>query len=263
MHRREFLGVVGAASVALAGCLGNGGPGAAETNTSDPATATPTETPTRTTTTETERRTTTPTDTTSRPETPTTPSTPTTTPSTTTRTTETDAPAAPTGMTTAETGAPTTDDRTHEGTTPPRTDNAAIQVRDTAFTVESDTPGDGGDAGGSDGGGGTDESGTVDGASVAFDAAANRVVVTGTIVGENGCQTATLESVRYDAQAGLLTITIGTERDAPEDAMCTMALVELSYEATVSVEGGLPERVSVIHRGAGADGEVVTATRER
>lgn len=92
-------------------------------------------------------------------------------------------------------------------------------------------------------------------ARVAFKNNGSRIVVTGTIVGENGCQKPVLDSVRK-TKSGLV-ITIATERDAPANAACTLALVELDYRFTVNVENP-PESVTVIHRGATGKQTIVT-----
>ncbi|HET7324658.1 MAG TPA: hypothetical protein VFJ06_10030 [Halococcus sp.] len=82
-------------------------------------------------------------------------------------------------------------------------------------------------------------------AHVTFENGGSRVVVTGTITGKNGCQTAVLDTVKR-TKSGLV-VTIATERDAPADAACSMALVELDYRFVVRVETP-PESVTVVHR---------------
>lgn len=84
-------------------------------------------------------------------------------------------------------------------------------------------------------------------ARVVFKDGGSRIVVSGTIVGKNGCQKPVLDSVR-ETKSGLV-ITIATKRDASADALCTMALVELDYRYTVTVETP-PKSVTVIHHGA-------------
>ncbi|EMA44180.1 hypothetical protein [Halococcus saccharolyticus] len=93
-------------------------------------------------------------------------------------------------------------------------------------------------------------------ASVTVESGGSRIVVTGTITGENGCQTATLNSVRTDA--GEVRIVVATERAADAGTMCTQALVGISYRATVTTESQ-PASVTVIHRGAGGEETVTTA----
>jgi|AntDeeMinimDraft_5_1070356.scaffolds.fasta_scaffold13763_2 hypothetical protein len=94
-------------------------------------------------------------------------------------------------------------------------------------------------------------------ASVAIENGGSRIVVTGTITGTNGCQTAVLDSVRTDA--GTVRMVVATERAADAGTMCTQALVGISYRATVTVENQ-PTSVTVIHRGP--DGEETVATAE-
>lgn len=84
-------------------------------------------------------------------------------------------------------------------------------------------------------------------AHVSFENGGTRIVVTGTIIGKNGCQRPVLDSVRQ-TKSGLI-ITIATERDAPKNAACTMALVELEYQYPVTVNDS-PKSVTIIHRGA-------------
>lgn len=95
-------------------------------------------------------------------------------------------------------------------------------------------------------------------AHVTFADSDSRVVVSGTIVGHNGCQTAVLDSVE-ETNSGLV-ITVATERNAPADAVCSMALVEIEYRFAVPIENP-PESVTVVHRSAGGKRTITTATR--
>ena len=89
-------------------------------------------------------------------------------------------------------------------------------------------------------------------ATVAFDEAAGTVTVEGTIWANDLAYTAELASVTYGD--GTLTTTVATDRD--EDAMGAQCIAEIDYEASVTVAGGLPSRVTVRHR---HDGETTTA----
>jgi hypothetical protein len=93
-------------------------------------------------------------------------------------------------------------------------------------------------------------------ASVAFENGGSRVIVTGTITGQNGCQTAVLDSVRK-TKSGLV-ITVATERDAPANASCSMALVGIEYRFATRVETP-PASVTVIHHGATGNRTITTA----
>jgi hypothetical protein len=93
-------------------------------------------------------------------------------------------------------------------------------------------------------------------ASVTVEQGGSHIVVTGTITAKNGCQTAVLDRVR--AKEAKLAITVATERGADADAMCSQALVGISYRATFDVEG-TAKSVSVIHRGVDGRSEVATA----
>jgi hypothetical protein len=78
------------------------------------------------------------------------------------------------------------------------------------------------------------------------------VVVTGTIIGNNGCTTADIGSADYDASADQLDVNVVTEtREGDEDSFCTQQMVGIDYEATFSFSGGIPSKVSVSHDGEG------------
>jgi hypothetical protein len=94
-------------------------------------------------------------------------------------------------------------------------------------------------------------------AQVTFENGGSRIVVTGTITGRNGCQTAVLDSVRKTTSG--LVVTVATERDAPANAACSMALVGIEYRFSVRVEHS-PESVTVVHRGA-AGKRTITTTK--
>lgn len=126
---------------------------------------------------------------------------------------------------------------------------------------QTETPTDGG-TGGGDGEGDvtTGEStfdvtgivsGTqVDRADVSFESHSETVSVDGTIWGADGCKTAELDSVVYDEATGEVTISVATiDREGTEDRACTQAIVQISYEAVVAFEGGLPASTTVVHDG--------------
>jgi hypothetical protein len=224
MNRRELLATT--ALLACAGCLGDGDDGANNDSTAEPTdgaatTAGSTETDAvdtaETTTASTDTATTSP------------GSTATTTGGGATGTTTEARTETPDRTTTGRT---TTDGATTNGT-------ADGSAADRSFTVVET-----GDEAGNE-------------ASVAIENDGSRIVVTGTITGENGCQTATLDSVRTDA--GEVRLVVATERAPDAGAVCSQALVGISYRATVTVERR-PESVTVIHRGAG--GEETVATTE-
>lgn len=93
-------------------------------------------------------------------------------------------------------------------------------------------------------------------ADVTLEDGGSRVVVTGTIVGQNGCQTAVLDSTRRTNSR--LVITVATERKGATAAACSMALVDIEYRFTVRADRP-PESVTVVHRGAGGRQTVYTA----
>lgn len=95
-------------------------------------------------------------------------------------------------------------------------------------------------------------------AQVAFENGGTRVVVTGTITGKDGCQTAVLDSIRLDDST--LTVTVGTESEAGAGAgaVCSQALVGIDYRLVATLERP-PVSVGVVHRGATDSGEVTSA----
>jgi hypothetical protein len=74
------------------------------------------------------------------------------------------------------------------------------------------------------------------------------VTVEGTIWGSDGCTTAELADASYDAAADELAVAVATtEREATAADMCTQAIVEIEYRATVAFENGVPGTVVVTH----------------
>jgi hypothetical protein len=85
-----------------------------------------------------------------------------------------------------------------------------------------------------------------------FDEDEGTIMVTGTIVGSDGCTTADLGAANYDAAADRLDVNVVTRTvDDAEDRVCTQQRVGIDYEATVSFENGIPSSVSVSHDGDG------------
>jgi len=76
------------------------------------------------------------------------------------------------------------------------------------------------------------------------------VALRGTVRGSDGCKTATLDGAAYVAGADTLTVAVvTTDRQDIADTACTEAIVEIDYEATVELAGGLPGSVAVTHDG--------------
>lgn len=104
-------------------------------------------------------------------------------------------------------------------------------------------------------------------ADVAFDDDSTAVVVSGTIEGTDGCKTATLGQVTYNASDDRLTVAVETT-DRENADNCTQALVYIDYAATIEFEGALPTSVAVRHDGQRvvtktADGGSVSTTDDR
>jgi ABC-type glycerol-3-phosphate transport system substrate-binding protein len=94
---------------------------------------------------------------------------------------------------------------------------------------------------------------------VSFSSEETRVVVQGTTTGADSCRFARLAASEYDADTGELALTVETY--AASEGPCTECLVEIEYEAMADFEGGLPERVVVVHDSQGGRREVATASR--
>ena len=86
-------------------------------------------------------------------------------------------------------------------------------------------------------------------ASVTLANGGSRVVVSGTIVATDGCQTVVLDSVRRNGST--LRVTVATERERTT-AACAMALIDRDYRFVVNQKRP-PESVTVVHRGAAGE----------
>jgi hypothetical protein len=95
-------------------------------------------------------------------------------------------------------------------------------------------------------------------ARVTFRGNGSHIVVRGTIVGQDGCRTAVLESVRQESKSGLV-VMVATERTTTTGRVCTMALVDIDYQFTIRRDSP-PASVTVVHRGATGERTVTTAT---
>lgn len=94
---------------------------------------------------------------------------------------------------------------------------------------------------------------TIDQATVSVRADGPAIVVEGTLWGSDGCKTATLETVEYNASRDTLRVAVTTtDREDPGD-VCTETIVEIDYRVRVALTGGLPGTVAVTH-----DGRAVT-----
>ncbi|WP_135852366.1 hypothetical protein [Halorussus salinus] len=95
-------------------------------------------------------------------------------------------------------------------------------------------------------------------ASVAFADGGSSVVVSGTIPGSNGCYLAKLVEASYDSETRTLDVTVSSAAKEGSQ-VCTQCIVKIDYEATVSVSGDGPERVTVTHSAMGESKTVATA----
>ncbi|MFW5929973.1 MAG: hypothetical protein ACOCT0_06115 [Halobacteriota archaeon] len=80
------------------------------------------------------------------------------------------------------------------------------------------------------------------------------VEVNGSIIGSDGCKTAALDAVEYDASEDEVSLDVVTQ-DRDDAGSCTQALVEIWYRARVYFEAGAPDDVSVTHDGEESFGE--------
>ncbi|WP_049998227.1 hypothetical protein [Halococcus sediminicola] len=140
------------------------------------------------------------------------------------------------------TAAPTATERTDRGTeTTAGTDTTGVAgVTSQSFSVESTSASPGNEA------------------SVRFADGGSRVVVTGTITGSDGCQTAVLDGITMTDSG--LEATVATETDADAGAACSQALVGIEYRLSMTLETP-PESVTVVHRDASGRTAVTTAER--
>lgn len=75
-----------------------------------------------------------------------------------------------------------------------------------------------------------------------------RVVVEGTIRGNNTCYTAELDRAHYDSDTDTLTVDVRSYENSDGD-VCAMCLLDIEYRATVEFDGGTPNDVVVNHNG--------------
>lgn len=83
------------------------------------------------------------------------------------------------------------------------------------------------------------------GAEVSFDE--QSIVVTGTVVGNNGCYRARLADVSYESSSDTCRVVVEAYDASDPDEMCTQCITTIDYEASVAFDGGLPETVDVVH----------------
>lgn len=107
----------------------------------------------------------------------------------------------------------------------------------------------------SSGGSANDSSGETtskpsNGASVEFDAAEKKVVVTGTVITSDPCHVAELGKTEYDRRANELFVTVEAKRKEGADA-CVSCVGAIRYEATFTFDEGVPQSVQVAHRSQG------------
>lgn len=98
-------------------------------------------------------------------------------------------------------------------------------------------------------------------ASVRFRRSADTVVVDGTIRASDPCHVARLAGTKLDTETGEFTVQVETEvRQTTGTTACVQCVGAIEYRATFAFDGGLPESVSVVHRGV--DGATTVTTAE-
>ena len=93
-------------------------------------------------------------------------------------------------------------------------------------------------------------------ASVSFEG--NEAVVTGTVVGNNGCYRARLGEVSYDGSSDTCRVVVEAFDDRGSSGGCTECITEITYEAVVVFDGGLPGTLEVVHDELGGKNTVVS-----
>lgn len=96
-------------------------------------------------------------------------------------------------------------------------------------------------------------------AQVAFEKGGSRIVVSGTITAENGCQEATLASSQSNGSE--LVVTIGTERTTGTNTACTQVLTPVEYRYVLTPDAA-PESVTVVHATMGKRRTVTKVKRK-
>ncbi|SEW09742.1 immunoglobulin domain-containing family protein [Halobacterium jilantaiense] len=81
------------------------------------------------------------------------------------------------------------------------------------------------------------------------------VAVRGTVTVASGCQTVELDDATVD-DGELRVVVASVEREGVEQ--CVQCLTDVSYSASVTPVGGLPERVVVVHEARGERNEVAS-----
>ncbi|AKH96977.1 hypothetical protein [Halanaeroarchaeum sulfurireducens] len=89
------------------------------------------------------------------------------------------------------------------------------------------------------------------------------VVVRGTIIGNNGCYVATLDTIIHDVEAGELRVVVRSVEKAEDDEVCIECLTAIDYAVTARFRGGYPHNVVVSHRQDSKVREVATVALPR
>lgn len=81
----------------------------------------------------------------------------------------------------------------------------------------------------------------------------SQVIVSGTISGEDACQTVVIETATYTSATETLDVVIATETKNPTGQVCSACIYEIDYEAFITLQEHTPTTVVVHHRSVGGD----------
>ena len=84
------------------------------------------------------------------------------------------------------------------------------------------------------------------------------VVVQGTIIGNNGCSVAKLDTIVHDEEAGELRVIVQSVEEVDGNTGCIQCTTAIDYAVTARFRGGYPDRVVVSHRQDSAVREVAS-----
>ncbi|WP_232687125.1 hypothetical protein [Halobacterium zhouii] len=96
-------------------------------------------------------------------------------------------------------------------------------------------------------------------ASVSADEEALAVTVEGTTSAPNACYSARLADATYNADSNELRVVVETY-DASDGGACTQCITELDYATTITLTGGLPASVVVVHWSRGEERTVASTS---
>jgi hypothetical protein len=94
---------------------------------------------------------------------------------------------------------------------------------------------------------------------IRYDPDGSQVTVEGVIRASDPCHEAVLEDARYDADSDRSTVVVGVTRTGT--GACQQCIADITYEAVVRFDGGLPGTVTLVHTSMGEEVTVTEASR--